>query len=118
MLIYSGKDQQENRVFLLGRKKEKRIVCQALMGFTRIFSSREKMVFFDLSNYNNFYLKLATYIYKLNKLIFIKNKSGDIQKKIYNWLVFKGIEKEYPRLLHDIRKFSNKLKYKNRHYNC
>lgn len=65
-LISMGKDSEGNELCLLGRGKEKKVVIQSLLGFSRIFSSQTKMVFFDLAPYENSLLFLGDFFLKKN----------------------------------------------------
>lgn len=100
-LIYIGNDSLENKVYILGRKRKEKIVCQALMGFSRAFNSSEKFCFFDLSNYNNMSLKLALFLSHFNL-------------KHLNQIYYYGINKEYNRILNDIKNFYRKIKDRGR----
>jgi hypothetical protein len=95
---YLGVDCYKNHVFIMGRKKEKQIVCKALRGLSRILKFDSKINFFDLGSYQNIYLKLATL------LKFINIPSNFIQR-----IIFYGIQKEFNELNRDIKKFKNKL---------
>ncbi len=101
-IIYLGVDCCQNHVFMMGRKKEKQVVCKALRGLNRILKFNDKIIFFDLSSYRNIYLRLATLLNYINiPLNFIQR------------ILFYGIQKQFDKLSKDIKKFQNKVK-KNR----
>lgn len=97
-LFFLGTDSFNNKVYLMGRGKEKKIVCKALMGFNRIFSSSGKMIFYDLSPYENGYLRLA--------LFFNRLKLEGLARKI-SLHVVKG---EFKQILEDIGEFYERVK--------
>jgi len=96
-LYHVGTDKFNNQVYLMGRGREKRVVCQALMGFSRIFSLKEGIFFYDLSPYDNRWLYLASLFCRLDR------------KRLTGYFTRLGVRPNYNRILSDLERFYNKI---------
>jgi hypothetical protein len=97
-LIFIEKDIFGNSIFILERENRASIICQFIMGFTRIINTKQRFVFYDLTPYDNKYISIAN---KFNKNHIFKNFSLKVE-------LF-GVKKEYKYLYQDISNFYKEI---------
>ncbi len=97
-LIFIGIDKNHNKIFILKPEKQEKIVCQTIMGFTKILNLKEKYTFISLNQHENIYLKISRLIQNIPFL----NLSV---KRIY----LLGIWKEFASLKKRIKHFFDKV---------
>jgi len=97
-LIYIGEDKYKNKIFILNQKNKEKIICQTIMGFSKIFNIHEKYTFFALNTHKNYYLHLARFIRKLH-----------LSKLFVNQYTLKGIYKEFESITEDIKTLYEKI---------
>ena len=98
-LIYIGKDKYKNKIYILNQKNKDKIICQTIMGFSKIFNLKEKYTFFNLNIHKNYYFHLAWFIRKIH-----------LSKLLVNQYTFKGICKEFESISEDIKNLYEKIK--------
>lgn len=99
-LIFIQKDKYDNYIYLLERGKKYNISIQALLGYNRIFFTKNRYVFFNLDDYQNIYFKIESISEKIN-LSFLKKN-----------LFIKGIKKCEQEFINDLILLKNRMIHK------
>ncbi|ACL69806.1 DUF3189 family protein [Halothermothrix orenii] len=60
-LNFIGLDGYGNQVLFINRKKHEKIVFRTLLGINRIFSRNSPIILFNVSAFENYYIKLAIF---------------------------------------------------------
>ncbi len=101
-LIYIGSDQDNNTIYITGRKRYKKIVCRVIRSFHKVMKLRERPVYFNLSPHYNNYMRISILSGKIKLPYFLQY-----------YFIIRGIKREFFKLDNQIKDFKRRVRLYN-----